>query len=183
MLQQDNAPAHHAFTTRYFLAANNVRVYDPWQANSSDMNPIEHMWTQLKELRREAQTPLPTKFNCGRSCKRSGQTSTCLISDALCFRCAVDAPSMHNSGPGSWRPHTVLNLSLNISFKYWIEVLNKVSISSICLDLFANVFLYLLKLILSMWCLWTIPAADTQVYLLFALDGIFCDFYFFTHLF
>ena len=52
VLVQDNAPAHRAHRTRYFLAQEQVEVMD-WPPCSPDMNPIEHLWDQMgKKLRR-----------------------------------------------------------------------------------------------------------------------------------
>ena len=42
---QDNAPAHRAIETRNWLNANNVQVFDPWPANTPD---IENLLSQME---------------------------------------------------------------------------------------------------------------------------------------
>ena len=44
MFMHDGARPHTALTTRDWLEMNNVQVFGPWPAKSSDMNPIENLW-------------------------------------------------------------------------------------------------------------------------------------------
>ena len=46
-LMHDNARPHTARLTTNYLQANNVQVI-PWPAMTPDMNPIEHVWAELK---------------------------------------------------------------------------------------------------------------------------------------
>ena len=48
LLQQDNAHAHSSRQTMDFFNQNGVQVL-PWPAFSPNLNPIEHLWDQLRK--------------------------------------------------------------------------------------------------------------------------------------
>jgi len=47
IFMQDGAPCHRSKVIKTFLAENRIKVLD-WPGNSSDLNPIENLWTNMK---------------------------------------------------------------------------------------------------------------------------------------
>ena len=54
IFMQDGAPCHRSKIVKKFLGENNVVTLD-WPGNSPDLNPIENLWSKMKDLVAEKQ--------------------------------------------------------------------------------------------------------------------------------
>ena len=60
---QDNAPPHRAILTKDFLADADIPIVS-WPAVSSDLNPIENVWADLRDALKQHPLPYqPTSTN------------------------------------------------------------------------------------------------------------------------
>ena len=51
---QDGAPCHRSKVAKKFLGSNNIDLLE-WPGNSLDLNPIENLWTNMKNKVSEKQ--------------------------------------------------------------------------------------------------------------------------------
>ena len=74
LFQQDNAHAHSARLTMDFFNQNGVQVL-PWPAFLPDLNPIEHLWDQLKKYVYSRRHPPITVSSLPWRYRKNGTTS------------------------------------------------------------------------------------------------------------
>ena len=57
---EDSAPAHRAATTKQWHTQHGVKLFSGWLENSPDLNPIESLWSQMKQLQSKEHATLAT---------------------------------------------------------------------------------------------------------------------------
>ena len=53
LFMEDGAPGHRAASTKQWHATNGINLLPDWPGNSPDLNPIENMWSEMKNRLRD----------------------------------------------------------------------------------------------------------------------------------
>ena len=91
VFQQDGAPCHTARTTMAWFERHSVPVIHPWPPQSADLNPIEHLWDEMK--RRLEKEPCRNKQELTAAVFQVWNTTTRAVTtnlvDSMPCRCAA----------------------------------------------------------------------------------------------
>ena len=55
---EDGVPGHRAPSTKKWHANHGVKLFGGWPGISPNLNPIENLWSEIKNLQRKEQTML-----------------------------------------------------------------------------------------------------------------------------
>ena len=67
VFMHDSAPCHQSKIVKQFFTENHVKILD-WHGNSPDLNPIENLWSKMKNLVSKKQPGSSSKLKSLKKC-------------------------------------------------------------------------------------------------------------------